>query len=390
MFPVIPVVATALVAGLGYALTRKEEPKTPASPVDQANAQAQQLLAQTQAQAAQLLAQQQAKLPPPITVSPTGRVMSSELAKLLASARARANSSSNDTNIAYRSTTLRILTETSGKLAYAGWPTEAQELAAKGVEIAARPPPFVPGVMPPPSAQTPTAPVYPPSPQPLPPPPSLEDLIKKLPAPVLPPSPVEPTSQTGTVLGTPGANLRGNPSVTAPILIGLVNGTKIKVLDLLPSPTTGAPQGWVKALAPTGQTGYVSKEFVRLDAEPLPGILPAVLPAILPAVLPSGIPSLMATVLGTPGANMRSQPSTSGAIVVGLFNGTKVKILNPVPSPPTTGAPKGWYNVQSQSGQTGYVSAEFLRLDMPVIAGESYMFTPGREGNLRRRNIIRG
>lgn len=268
------------------------------------------------------------------------------------------------------------------------------------------PPPIVPPIAPiiPTPVNVLPGPAPLPAPVPLPNvlPNIIPNIIPNVPnPPVTPPSPVEPTGQTATVLGNPGANLRANPNATSAILAGIFAGARVKILDpnRLPA-TAGAPQGWFKVLSAAGMTGFMSAEFLRLDsggAVPLPPT-PFPLPNVpnLPNITPSAL-TLTGTILGNPGTNLRGTPivqgSTVGAgsnIIVGLFNGSKVKVLNPIPAPPTTGAPKGWINIETASGQRGFVSAEFIRLDTPNVTGERSFFMPGREGNLRRRNYIRG
>ncbi len=156
----------------------------------------------------------------------------------------------------------------------------------------------------------------------------------------------------------------------------------MKILRLDSTPTAGAPRGWYQVQAPNGATGFATAEFILADGapSPIPNILPNVLPSI-PGMPPSPNPlppppvpgTLTATVLGSPGANLRASPSTSGAILVGLFNGQTVTVVNPIPSPPNAGAPQGWLNVRSGSGVTGWMSKEFLRLNVPTF-GDDYGF----------------
>jgi len=168
-------------------------------------------------------------------------------------------------------------------------------------------------------------------------------------------------------------------------------GTRVKILEYLPTPTAGAPKGWYRVTAPNGMTGYGTAEFILPDngsnpvpvPVPIPNVVPV--PNILPNILPAA--GLQGRILGQPGANMRSSPSTSGAIVKGLFNGTIVTVMSPTLSPPTAGAPKGWVNVKDASGATGWVSREFCE---PLVPGSFGMDPADRETAYRKRSRIRG
>jgi len=167
----------------------------------------------------------------------------------------------------------------------------------------------------------------------------------------------------------------------------MVYGTKVKLLGKT-GPSSGAPYGWYKVLAPNGMTGYATAEFLKSDIGPSPA--PPPMPEDRTYIQPDVWASTgkqTATVLGNPGANLRTTASSTGAILTGLFNGSKVIVLSPTPVP-GPGSAKGWMKVQAPSGASGYVSAEFLRLDAPSItstkvSGED-MFSLSR----RRSGII--
>lgn len=101
---------------------------------------------------------------------------------------------------------------------------------------------------------------------------------------------------------------------------------------------------------------------------PIPpgGVLPNVSPTppFVPPIQPTPIlpTEQTATVTAPSGVNLRSAPSTSGTVLMGMTFGTRVKInsLNPTP---TANAPKGWYNVTHPSGKTGFATAEFITPD---------------------------
>lgn len=256
----------------------------------------------------------------------------------------------------------------------------------------------IPGLIKPSPTPTPKRPPaqpipIPPSAQPIPiPPPGVLPPLPPSPIPIPPailptPTPVEPNAQTGTVIAPSGVNLRSAPNTSGTVMFGMIRGTVVKILSYDPTPTSGAPKGWYRVTAPNGMTGFATAEFIQTSGnlpQP-PGPTPTAndlanllqntlnLPQA-PVAPPSPSPSagLTATVLGTPGANLRSSPSTSGAIIVGLFNGNKVSILNPIPTP-GAGSVKGWFNVRSPAGQTGWMAADFLKVDgLPGFGNEIF------------------
>jgi len=193
------------------------------------------------------------------------------------------------------------------------------------------------------------------------------------PSPLPLPTPIVPSGDTATVTAPSGLNLRSSASTSGAVLYGMTLGTKVKLLDPSPTaPTDGAPNGWYHVLAPNGMTGYASAQWLQPDSQPAPpGPSPLPLPNPLPAPSPIIPSSLTATVHASPGANLRSTPSTSGTVLAGVFVGSTVTIINPVPAAPSTGADQGWYNVQTTSGQTGWIAAHLLSLNSPISTSMS-------------------
>jgi len=215
---------------------------------------------------------------------------------------------------------------------------------------------------------TPPAPSPSPSPAPLP-----------LPIPI--PTPVAPTGQTGVVIAPSGVNLRNAPNVNGSVLTGLTAGTRVKILSYNPTPTDKAPKGWYNVTAPNGMTGWATAEFINPDngtnPNPVPVPIPIPTPNVVPNILPNILPSVGVTqgrILGSPGANLRAVPSTSGAIVKGLFNGTIVTVLSTALAPATAGAPKGWVNVKDGTGASGWVSREFCEPIAPASFGRDPLY----------------
>lgn len=230
--------------------------------------------------------------------------------------------------------------------------------------------------------------VTPPSPSPAPAP-----TPQPLPIPI--PTPVTPTDQTGVVIAPSGVNLRNAPSTSGTVLTGMIAGTRVKILNYLPAPTAGAPKGWYQVTAPNGMTGYATAEFINPDNGTNPNPVPIPIPVPVPNVVPNNLPippipapsgMLQGMIKGSPGANMRSSPSTSGAIVKGLFNGTIVTVLSTTLAPPSAGAPKGWVNVKDSTGASGWVSREFCEPLLPGTFGGDHVFGEER----RKRTNLRG
>lgn len=248
----------------------------------------------------------------------------------------------------------------------------------------------------------------------IPPPPGLNNLPlpiapPPLPLPIAPVQPtppaVQPTSQTGVIIAPSGLNLRNAPNTSATVLYGMIAGTRVKILSLNAAPTSGAPNGWYNVTAPNGMTGWASAQYIQPDngSNPVPVPIPIptapatpVIPANLLGGLGGLIPGLPATptaglatglIGGQPGANLRSSPSTSGAIVKGLTNGTIVQVLSTTLSPPTDGAPQGWVNVKDASGSSGWVSRQFCTPLTGSFGSERFMGRPAT--NYRRRTAIK-
>jgi len=250
-------------------------------------------------------------------------------------------------------------------------------------------PKFIPGVNPPAGKTIPENPV-----SPLPAIPSLPS-IPTAPIPIPVPAPIEPSDKTGTVTAPSGLRLRSSATTSSSTLELMIFGTRVKLIALDSTPTSDAPKGWWKVSTPSGKTGYASAEFISPDAAPLP--LPAILPNVQPpAPIPSlpvipGLPSVpimpavnplppppIATITATvvtqqagAGVNVRSTPN--GAIVVGVYGGNVVTVIDPTPVSPSSNAPTGWIKIQTPGGVTGFVAAQFLRINAPSIHGESLM-----------------
>lgn len=158
------------------------------------------------------------------------------------------------------------------------------------------------------------------------------------------PSSSSASNITGATVTADILRLREGPTTSSRVLDSLLNGTSLKVL--------AAPSsGWVKVQTPSGKTGYVSAEFVKLTYGS----------SSSQGSSSSGGSSSQAPAGGITGATvtadvlrLREGPSTSSRILDSLPDGTSLKVLA-APS-------SGWVKVQTSSGKVGYVSTEFVKL----------------------------
>lgn len=96
---------------------------------------------------------------------------------------------------------------------------------------------------------------------------------------------------------------------------------------------------------------------------PSPNVQPAPSPIPLPPMPPITPTPSTGVVIAPSGLNVRNIPSVIGSRVLGgMVAGTRVKInsYNPIPGPD---APKGWYNVTTPSGLSGWSAAHFINPD---------------------------
>lgn len=92
--------------------------------------------------------------------------------------------------------------------------------------------------------------------------------------------------------------------------------------------------------------------------------VPAPMPAPVPLPIPIPVaPSKDTGLITAPsGINVRQSPSKSSKALTSIPAASRVKLLSYLPTP-TTGAPKGWYQIVTPNGITGYGTAEFILPD---------------------------
>lgn len=181
-------------------------------------------------------------------------------------------------------------------------------------------------------------------------------------------------------------NIRKGASVNMATIGTAAKGSRVQILDPYPTQGPGSTQGWYNVKTATGVVGWASGDYLQWDNAPAPAINPLP-PSPIPGLdlsqvsnLPDNLVNMLQNAANVPtqgqghvtaasGLNLRNAPSTSGTVVAGMLYGATVTILNPTPTPPTAGAPKGWLNVQNALGQSGWASAQYIAVD-PSIHGE--------------------
>lgn len=149
----------------------------------------------------------------------------------------------------------------------------------------------------------------------------------------------------GTVTGD-GLRLREEPNTSAPVMTTLSTSACVVVLE-------DARDGWYKA-SYQGETGYLSADYVEVSTK-------------LDGDLGSG---RVTTEGGS--LNVRSGPGTENGKVTSLRNGAVVKMI---------GIENGWYQIEC-SGQTGYVSSDYIEPCAPVQSSGGYRPTADTTGTI--------
>ena len=165
-------------------------------------------------------------------------------------------------------------------------------------------------------------------------------------------TPASTTTMTGTT--TSSLNVRSGAGTSFSVVTTLAKGSSVTVVD-------NSNATWPKIKTADGKQGYCSKEFLTISSTP---------PSQTGTGTNTGIgTNNTGTDTGTDtnsthtltGASvtadmlrMRATASATGAILTNLPKGTSLKVLD-------TSDP-AWTKVQNSSGQTGYVSSEYIQL----------------------------
>ncbi len=143
-------------------------------------------------------------------------------------------------------------------------------------------------------------------------------------------TPAAPVVKTGVVTGD-GVNMRSSANTSAKVITKVKKNTKVTVLETL--------KGWYKIQLPTGQTGYMSSNYVKLTATGTTSGTTTTTP------IKRG--TVTATTL-----NVRATASTNSRLMATLKKNAKVSIIS---------TSKGWHKIDMGNGRVGYVSAKYVK-----------------------------
>ena len=164
------------------------------------------------------------------------------------------------------------------------------------------------------------------------------------PAPSTPSTPSTPTDESkGTATVTVYLNLRSGAGTGFSVITTLAPNTKVTLLDV-------GNSSWYKVKTPSGNTGYLSTDYlnVSLNQEPPKPQEPEAPSA------PTDETKGTATV--TVYLNLRSGAGTGYSVITTLAPSTTVTLLDVSNS--------SWYKVKTSSGNTGYLSTDYLKVTL--------------------------
>lgn len=381
MFPIIPVVATAGLAGLSYLIFGgKKEPKTEPTPVTPSNASPPIIPPSPMPSPAPAPAPlPDFPIPPPGVVIPPKYGQGVDIpvkvsGKVIAPSglwvRDAPRTSAKKLTLAAFGSNLGILNPTSKNPPTAGAPFGWWNVRTdSGVTGFASAEFITLGGMVPNIPSVPNIPNIPNVP-------SIPNIVP-LPSPPLPgpqpaPSPLPMPNILGTakVTARSGLNIRSAPNTTGSrVIMTAPYGSTLNITEnnLYP-PTPDATKGWYKVSVGGAANGFASAEWVAVGTNIAPPPGPAPEPPSPPPIFIQ-----TASVTATGGLNVRSAPSTSGTVLATLPLNSKIVVREPSPTPPTPGAPQGWYKITTSTGITGYASAQYIALDVNVSVGPAKM-----------------
>ncbi len=175
---------------------------------------------------------------------------------------------------------------------------------------------------------------------------------------------IDVVSVTGTISGS-NVNIRKEPSTSSKVVATTKTGDTVNVV--------AQSNDWYKIIRTNGDVAYVSKSYVT-------GSMFEELPAFT-EVLTAENTNMYAMVTSSTSLNLRSEASTSSAVVESLPSGAVMDVLE---------AGSQWVKVKTDAGNTGYVSAEFVSVrtgekpsrsntskgDQVVAFAKQYLGTP--------------
>lgn len=145
------------------------------------------------------------------------------------------------------------------------------------------------------------------------------------------------TSTTKTYVTTANLNIRSGPSTSSSIVVTVKQGTQLTAMEQ-PS------NGWLK-VSYQGKTGYVSTQYLK-ESTGSSETAPA-----------------SSVYVATSNVNVRTTPSTAGAVMATIKAGTQLDV--------TAKAANGWLKITYQ-GKAGYVSGQYVR----ALAGMKVVSNP--------------
>ncbi|WP_250673237.1 SH3 domain-containing protein [Paraclostridium ghonii] len=138
------------------------------------------------------------------------------------------------------------------------------------------------------------------------------------------------TGKTGTITAD-ALNVRSGPSTSYSKVTMVYKGQSVTILE--------SSNGWHKIKTQSGQTGWVSSQYVSTSGGSNNGGGSTETPS-------TGKGTVTASAL-----NIRSGPSTSNSVIGTAYKGNTVDILS---------SSNGWYKVKLSNGKTGWASSQYI------------------------------
>ncbi len=152
--------------------------------------------------------------------------------------------------------------------------------------------------------------------------------------------------QSSAVTTDTGIRVRTGPATTFESIGKLGAGIKVDVL--------AHDGGWYKVQTPSGVTGWVTADYLRISAAPA---ATAATPAVV-AATPAASTALVGFTTDD-GVKLRQGPGTSYSQLLKFTENTKLTIV---------GKHDEWYKVRTSKGNSGWVSAEMLSVNPGVAS----------------------
>ena len=159
-------------------------------------------------------------------------------------------------------------------------------------------------------------------------------------------------TKTGTVTAD-SLRIRTAPSTGGEIIAYYGSGDKVTVL--------ASVNGWYKVRISSGETGFVSGEYVTLDTQTEPE--------------PEPTPQERTGYSTGSNVRVRSSASTSSTILTTVNKGQSFTVIGENQN--------GWYNVQLSGGTKGYISAQYVSFTKPTVTQTRTGYSTGSNVRVR-------